>query len=54
MVTGFTKAAILGGRFMAGATGQLLVSFRLMDLRELNYITLVGTFTTNITIPSGS
>lgn len=42
LVTGLTKAAILGGRFMAGVTGQLLVSFRLMDLRELNYITLAG------------
>lgn len=40
LVTGCTKAAILGGRFMAGLTGQLLVSFSLMDLRQLNYITL--------------
>lgn len=39
LVTGCTKTAILGGRFMAGVVGQLLVSFNAMDLRELNYIT---------------
>lgn len=40
LVTGCTKAAILSGRFMAGVVGQLLVSLRLLDLRQLNYITL--------------
>ncbi|KAG4067750.1 hypothetical protein HA402_005522 [Bradysia odoriphaga] len=39
-VTGFTKAAVLCARFLAGVVAQLLVSFHLMDLRELNYISL--------------
>lgn len=37
-VTGFTKSAILSGRFLAGVVAQLMVSFKLMDLRELNYL----------------
>lgn len=40
VVTGFTKSAILIGRFLAGVVAQLLVSFRLMNLRDLNYISL--------------
>lgn len=40
VVTGFTKSAILTGRFLAGVVAQLLVSFKLMNLRELNYISL--------------
>lgn len=39
-VTGFTKSAMLVGRFTAAVLGQLLVSFRLFDFRQLNYITL--------------
>lgn len=39
-VTGFTKAAVLSARFLAGVVAQLLVSFHLMDLRQLNYISL--------------
>lgn len=39
-VTGFTRSATLSGRFFAGVVSQLLVSFHLMNLRELNYITL--------------
>lgn len=39
-VTGFTKAAVLCARFLAGVVAQLLVSFHLMDLRQLNYISL--------------
>lgn len=40
-VTGFTKAAVLCSRFLAGVVAQLLVSFHVMDLRQLNYISLV-------------
>lgn len=39
-VTGFTRSAILAGRFLAGVIAQVMVSLNLMDLRELNYITL--------------
>lgn len=42
VVTGFTKSAILTGRFLSGVVAQLLVSFRIMNLRELNYISLGG------------
>lgn len=40
VVTGYTKSAILAGRFLAGVVAQLMVSFRVMDLRELNYLSL--------------
>lgn len=43
-VTGYTRAAILGGRFLSGLLGQLLVSISAMDLRELNFITFGGSF----------
>lgn len=39
-VTGFTKSAMLAGRFLAAVVAQLLISFHLMDFRQLNYITL--------------
>lgn len=39
-VTGFTRSATLSGRFFAGVTAQLLISFHVMNLRQLNYITL--------------
>lgn len=39
-VTGHARAGILSGRFIAAVLAQLLVSFKLMDLRELNYISL--------------
>lgn len=41
-VTGHARAAILSGRFLASVLAQLIVSFELMDLRELNYISLGG------------
>lgn len=41
-VTGNARAAILSGRFMASVIAQLLVSFDVMNLRELNYLTLGG------------
>lgn len=37
-VTSFTKSAILAGRFLAGVVAQVMVSFKLMNLRELNYL----------------
>lgn len=39
-VTGYTRSAILAGRFLAGVIAQLFVSMAWMDLRQLNYITL--------------
>lgn len=53
-VTGFTKAAVLCSRFLAGVVAQLLVSFHLMDLRQLNYISLGCKFRviTNILSPA--
>jgi Reduced folate carrier len=41
-VTGNARAALLTGRFLASILGQTLVSFEVMDLRQLNYITLGG------------
>lgn len=43
-VTGNARAAILTGRFTASVCAQLLYSFHIMDLRELNYLTLGGEF----------
>lgn len=41
-VTGFARAATQIGRFTASIIGQLIVSFNLMNLKELHYITLGG------------
>lgn len=41
-VTGNARAAILSGRFIASVIAQLLVSFELMNLRDLNFLTLGG------------
>ncbi|XP_055385322.1 thiamine transporter 1 isoform X2 [Condylostylus longicornis] len=38
-VTGHTRAAFLIGRFLASVLAQILISYNLMDVRELNYIT---------------
>lgn len=38
LVTGFTKSAILTGRFLGGVVAQAMVSWELMNLRELNYL----------------
>lgn len=38
LVTGHTRSAILAGRFLGAIFAQLLVSFRLMNYRELIYI----------------
>lgn len=41
-VTGNARAAILAGRFLASLVAQLLVSLEIMNLRDLNYLTLAG------------
>lgn len=41
-VTGHARASLLSGRFVASVLAQILVSFDLMNLRELNYISLGG------------
>lgn len=40
VVSGHVKAALLSGRFIASLLGQVLYAQEIMDLRELNYITL--------------
>ncbi|VDI43263.1 solute carrier family 19 (thiamine transporter), member 2/3 [Mytilus galloprovincialis] len=42
IITSFTRAATLAGRFAAYLTGQLLVSFNLMDYHQLNIISFVS------------
>ncbi|XP_063704598.1 thiamine transporter 2-like [Culicoides brevitarsis] len=37
-VTSHTRAAITAGKFLSGLIAQLLYSFEVMDIRELNYI----------------
>lgn len=44
-VTSHTRAAILAGRAFSAILGQVLVSFNIMDYRQLNYITFGGEFT---------
>jgi thiamine transporter 2/3 len=41
-VTGNARAAVLAGRFTASVIAQLLVTFKLMDFRDLNFLTLGG------------
>lgn len=41
-VTSHTRAAVFCGRFVAASLAQLLVYYKLMNYRELNYITLAG------------
>lgn len=40
VVTGYTQAALLAGRCLAGITGQVLVATELCDYNDLNYISL--------------
>ncbi|CAC5390256.1 SLC19A2_3 [Mytilus coruscus] len=42
IITSLTRAAILIGRFAAYLTGQLLVSFNLMDYKQLKIISMVS------------
>lgn len=46
-VTGHARAGILSGRFLGSVVAQLLVSYKLMDYRELNYLSLAGNFNLN-------
>jgi solute carrier family 19 (thiamine transporter), member 2/3 len=41
-VTGHARASLLSGRFIASILAQILISFELMDVRQLNYISLGG------------
>lgn len=41
-VTGNARAAILCGRFIASVLSQVLFSYNVMDIRQLNYLTLGG------------
>lgn len=41
-VSGYTKFSTLIGRFSGSVLGQVLVSYQLVDLRELNYLTLAA------------
>lgn len=41
-VTGHARASLLSGRFIASVLAQFLVTFDVMDLRQLNYISLGG------------
>lgn len=41
-VTSHTRSAYLAGSFLAGVLGQVLVSTEIMDIRQLNYISLAG------------
>lgn len=43
-VTSHTRAAILIGKFVAAVSAQLLVYFKLMNYRQLNYLTLISWF----------
>ncbi|KAL3279514.1 hypothetical protein HHI36_017023 [Cryptolaemus montrouzieri] len=42
VVTSHTRASILAGRFVSGILGQILISFKFMDYKELNYITFTA------------
>lgn len=41
-VTSHTRAAILAGRTLSGVLAQILVSLKLADYKQLNYITFGG------------
>lgn len=43
-VTSHTRAAILAGRAISSVLAQILISFELMDYKQLNYISLGGKF----------
>ncbi|KAG4067547.1 hypothetical protein HA402_005319 [Bradysia odoriphaga] len=55
LVTGHTRSAILAGRFLSAVLAQLLISYSLMDVRELNYISFGSQFASlacSIALPS--
>lgn len=41
-VTSHTRAAITGGKFLSGVTAQILISYNLLNVRELNYISFAS------------
>lgn len=41
-VTGLARASLLAGRFLASVLAQNLVTYLILDLRELNFISLGG------------
>lgn len=41
-VTGYTRASFLAGRFLASTIAQILISLKLMNVRDLNYISFGG------------
>lgn len=43
-VTGYTRASFLAGRFLASTIAQILISLKLMNVRDLNYISFGGLF----------
>lgn len=43
-VTSHTRAALLAGKSLSGILAQILISFNLMNFRELNYITFSGKY----------
>lgn len=51
LVTGHTRSAILAGKFISAVLAQLLYSYSLMNVRELNYISFgCESITTNLSV----
>ena len=44
-VTSHTRGAILAGRSISGVASQVLVSTKVLDYEQLNYISLAGKYT---------
>ena len=42
LVTSYTHSALHAGRFLAGLTAQVTLSFEFLSLENLNYVTLAG------------
>lgn len=53
-VTSHTRAAILFGRFVAALSAQLLVYFKVMNYRQLNYLTLISKTIRNLCLSTDS
>lgn len=45
VVTSHSRAAIWIGKFVAALSAQLLYQFEVMNVRQLNYLTLISAFT---------
>lgn len=43
-VTSHTRAAVLAGRAFSSITGQLLISFDVLDYRQIHYLSFTGTY----------